>query len=255
MGILNTSIVKTTDVKKSLIITIIEFLSDEEKEYIFNNIKEISYGKESSYTFKVVAIKLRDFFSSKSEEIKLGASAEFFLSCILRENGFDQAYCFRNLEEGSIKKGFDGLYLKDGEMWLLESKSSSTGNVHKNKHQHTIKKAYDGLCDFIEGKGSNDPWENAANHAKVFGSSTSLVKRLERISADYTNENYALISDQNFILGSTIVSEDTNLIESTKDKIYEYIEKHTPKKELVITINLADIEILINFIEERLKNG
>lgn len=68
----------------------------------------------------------------------------------MRTKGFSQEYCFRNLEENSAKKGFDGLVLEGEKFWLLESKSSQIG--HNNSHRNTVYRAYKGLEKQLSGE-------------------------------------------------------------------------------------------------------
>lgn len=59
----------------------------------------------------LVAIKtrLKNRFQDKTDaRWKMGAVAEFFIHLYMNINGYKQECLFLNLEEGSIKKGFDG---------------------------------------------------------------------------------------------------------------------------------------------------
>ena len=175
----------------------------------------------------------------------------FFLICILKQSGFEQRFCYKNLEENSAKKGFDGLYKHNSEIWLVESKSSYTG--HNNSHKNTIKKAYDGISNQLSGKTSNDPWENAANHSKVWGDG-SLVKKLESLSMDYVSGNYKLIDECSVILGTTLVKSDRALVEKDKEKIYEYVVDHKALNEKIVAINLLKNDIFLDILRV-IKDG
>ena len=52
--------------------------------------------------------RVRELFSTKNNDWKMGATAEFFVHLYIRLNGFRQECLYLNLEENSIKKGFDG---------------------------------------------------------------------------------------------------------------------------------------------------
>ena len=64
------------------------------------------------------------------------------------KNTVKQEFLFFNLEENSIKKGFDGLFSKDSETFLVESKSGTIltkGISHRTK----LKTAY---TDSLSGR-------------------------------------------------------------------------------------------------------
>ena len=84
-------------------------------------------------------------------DIVKGSIAEFIVHLYLKACGFSQECLFKNLEEGSIKKGFDGYYTYSNEEWIMESKSGSiktSGITHRAK----IKEAYDDLKNKIDGE-------------------------------------------------------------------------------------------------------
>lgn len=251
MGLLDTSVIKAT-IKDSIemVITDIQFFSDDEKQYIEENLVEIAKGRDSNFPVKTIAKKILKFMSGQDIKTINGAAAEFFLVCILRKQGYSQEYCYRNLEENSIKKGFDGVFIKDDVLWLAESKSSDSLTVHDNKHQVTISKAYRGISKQLCGGGTNDPWENAANHARATRSSDALIKRLTQLSVDYTDDNYQSIEKSNVILGSTVIATNISMINKETSIIEGYLNNHVANNELVVVVNLRDSQILTQFLEE-----
>lgn len=240
----------------------ISSLTQIEKKFIEEHLVEIAKGIESTYPANIVAKKIyrtlckfdktsSTVIGQKDPRINSGFAAEFFLICILRDNEFAQQFCYRNLEENSAKKGFDGLYARDGEMWLVESKSTHTAG---NTHQTTITRAYDGITDQLDGNTSNDPWENAASHVKNATSNMSLVARLEQYSIDYMSGNYRKLSDSNLIIGSTVVNENCNDSGNGVQNIDSYIATHQTLYEKIVAINLSDQQIFIDVMEE-IANG
>lgn len=93
-----------------------------------DNFVSICEGNSDTELF-VVKKYVIDLFSSKDNKWIMGATAEFFVHLYMKLSGFKQECLFLNLEEGSIKKGFDGYYSLNGEEWLMESKSGSA-NAH-----------------------------------------------------------------------------------------------------------------------------
>lgn len=173
----------------------------------------------------------------------------------MRTKGFSQEYCFRNLEENSAKKGFDGLVLEGERFWLLESKSSQIG--HNNSHRNTVYRAYNGLKKQLSGENEkiNNPWRNAYNHTKIAQSPHSLVQKVAELSTDYTNGNYFKIEDNNVIIGSTIIPDKRgnhhiNEINFEISTLNNFIKNHQSKDEIIIAINLQTIEIFLEYLEE-----
>lgn len=240
----------------------ISSLTQIEKKFIEEHLVEIAKGIGSTYPANIVAEKIyrtlckfdrtsSTVIGQKDPRINSGFAAEFFLVCILRDNDFKQQFCYRNLEENSAKKGFDGVYTKGDELWLVESKSTNSSDC---MHQTTIQRAYDGITKQLNGNTSNDPWENAASHVKNSTSDKSLVARLEKYSTDYMKENYRKLSDCNLIIGSTVVSEDICASAKSIQNIDKYIHKHRTMNEKIVAINLKKQQIFIDVMEE-IKNG
>lgn len=232
-----------------------------EKAFIKTNLVNISKGTNSSYSVETIARKicsaLGKFDKTTNSVIEpidpsrnSGFAAEFFLICILLDNGFEQHFCYRNLEENSPKKGFDGLYLKNGEKWIVESKSTHTSNTHRT----TIKRAYKSISNQLEGKTNNDPWENAATHAKSSRNNQSLILELEDLSEKYMNGEYESISKCNLIIGSTVIEQSISGPPSDIQRIIELVKEHEACNEKIVTVNLDNQQIFIDVMEE-IANG
>lgn len=251
-----------SDSEIELLISDISSLTQDEKKFIENHLVEISKGLGSPYPVKTIANKIYQTLCKfdrttptvtglKDPRINSGFAAEFFLICILRDNNFEQQFCYRNLEENSAKKGFDGVYTKHGEIWLVESKSTHT---YGNNHKTTIKRAYDGINDQLSGNTSNDPWENAVSHVKASTSDKSLEAKLVKYSVDYMNEDYIKLSESNLIIGSTVVKQNLGNYYNDVQNIEDCIKNHKTMNEKIVAINLSDQQIFIDVMEE-IANG
>lgn len=163
----------------------------------------IWFGPKDTRSIDIAKAKISKYFASKLKNRRLicGSCAEIFLHAYLGHNGYQQACLGSNLEEGSIKKGFDGFYLKDNEYWLMESKSSIYGNV---SHLQKAEEAYQDLCNKINDFEGNDPWENALNHALVAGIEGSILSQIEMLSDDFTLERVHGSSEFNMIPCGTV---------------------------------------------------
>lgn len=208
------------------------------KEFIDSKIVNITNGTRK-IDLKNAKGRLKKFLDSKKgSTIEMGAIAEFFIHLYLSTQGYKQECLFFNLEEGSIKKGFDGYYSKDQLVWIMESKSGSSdtkGISHKSK----IKEAYNDLDDKLKGKVTNNPWENAYNHARHCDVNTekSIVEIIEKNSDDFQCNIFKDIELFNTIPSSTIFLDGV-WIDNDIDKIKEDITN------LVLNLNYQKLEII-----------
>lgn len=219
-----------------------------DSEEITKSLVEVCFGRESFYDYDTVIEMMKEYLNDKSDSQKIGAISELILTYILRSMDYNQEHCFNNLEEGSAKKGFDGLYTKDGEIWVVESKSSSTKERHKYKHKGTIDKGYNGIKSQLAGKSPNNAWANAVNHAKIMGTERSLVKKISELAASHTKKKFINIKNSNVILGTTIIDEDVEKTELSFEAIEYYCGHHESKKEIVVAINLKSIDDILSYI-------
>lgn len=136
----------------------IKLLDTKITKYLDEFLVSICEGSSDS-ELELVKIRLKQFLADKDENTRMGATAELFAHLYLRTVGYKQEFLFFNLEEGSIKKGFDGFFSKDSETYLLESKSGSI-NTKQISHKDKLKHAYADLAKYVAGKsdkGKNNP--------------------------------------------------------------------------------------------------
>lgn len=207
----------------------------------------ICEGKDSNSTVELAKDRLIRTFKTKvnDQDWLMGATAELYLHLFMNVLNFNQEFLYTNLEEKSIKKGFDGVYREnDNSLWFLESKSGAdtTQNI---SHLSKVKEAYKDLLNKFSGKKDNekepnDPWWNAFNHAKASGSSQDIKDLLKDLSDKYVKEIYPDIKDYNIIPCGTvfIVSEkepdDFNDVRIIKNQIEEYFKDKEYKNLIVI---------------------
>lgn len=209
---------------------------------------------DSGSKIKIVKKKVRKFLDSKSDETKIGAIAEFFIHLHLNKLNFKQECKFLNLEEGSIKKGFDGYYSKNNEEWIMESKSGfiTTKNI---SHVSKIKVAYEDLDNKIKGDTSNDPWNNAYNHAchRDIGTKESIITHIKKLSDDFEEDKFYNIKDFNIIPGATIFLDGTwidNNFDEQINKVEKLISKLNYNKIIVICLTKKCMNLFIKFLEK-----
>lgn len=222
------------------------------KTFLDSNIVSICEGA-SGGDVDVVKQELRVLFNEKDFNWKMGAIAEFFMHLHIRRMGFKQEFLYRNLEEGSIKKGFDGLFSKDTIIWLMESKSGSI-NTADISHVSKIKEAMKDLKDKVAGIGqTNNPWKNAYNHASQIDvcATSSLRADLKKLSDDFISERYRDIKEFNTIPCGTIFLDGVWQMFSSSN-IVQGITQITSqlygKKVIAICMTQNTINLFMNYL-------
>lgn len=224
----------------------------------FSEAKSIS--RRRTYSYKNTVREFLKRYDNKTEDTKIGMIGELLVHILLLENRSDlhHASPFFNLEERSIKKGFD-LILFDqscGELWITEVKS---GQLHKGKDA-------DGTCndliltakrDLQQRLGDNETsiWENAINGAmiKLDGKPNLRTKVLEILNTieDATAEGENNASARGVILAAGLFSNSTNgqlnpqALKNSHRKISEEAIFH---KVLVLAFQKDSFNSLVDFL-------
>lgn len=211
---------------------------------------------------ELVKLQIKEWFDEKKndESKKAGFVAEFICHLYLNHLAFEQHFLFSNLEEkGSMKKGFDGLYTLDREMWIYESKSSLHTTTSAN-HNSNIGEAYRDMRDKLNGSKKNEkgnpisPWDNAVNHAiisNIDDDEKTLIDNLKAFRKKFIKKEYENIENFNVIPSSTIFLENkwaTIDNGDLKDKLEGLISKYKYKKMNIICINKKSIDSFIRYI-------
>ena len=200
-------------ISQNIVLTIIDIenIDDGVKKIIDDNFVFICEGNSGS-NLSTVKTYVKTLFSTKNQEWIMGAVAEFFVHLYIRLSGFKQECLFLNLEENSIKKGFDGYYSKDGMEWLMESKAGSitTKNV---SHAGKVSLAMKNLSEKVSGrdrngkkKTPNNPWHEAYAHASQYdvGAAENIRKNIKKLADDFTNGKFRSIDEFNTMPCGTV---------------------------------------------------
>lgn len=230
----------------------IEKIEDEFSRYIDSKLISICKGKRE-IKLSTVKTDFVEYLEKKNKSNLLpGSVSEFFIHLFLNSLEYKQEFLYFNLEENSIKKGFDGYYSKKGVDWVLESKSTT---ISDNKHNHNISLGYNGVKKKIEGVDNiNNPWENAYNHAslRVVATKDSLLKKLSALSELYTEKKYGEIKDFDLMISSTIFLEDDWNeidIDELKKDITNYLASKDFKSIIVICLNKKSTAHLLDYLK------
>lgn len=211
------------------------------------------YSKGMDSDINIVKLKLKKYFDSKKDTtLEIGSIAEFFIHLFLNLKKFQQECLYKNLEENAPKKGFDGFYTNNDEIWIMESKSGKilTPNI---SHFAKIKESYNDLSNKISGKSNkNNPWENAYSHAKQANSEEKILESIKKLENMYTLEKYTSISEHNIIPSSTIFYDGGDFINIDSNKIklelISFLKGKEYSKINFICINKKTKDLFLNYI-------
>lgn len=244
--------INNVDAKTLVHIIEIDSLSSNMSNLIDKHLVKICEGNSDS-DLKDVKKELYDFLIKKPEKTIMGSIAEFFIHLYLNNNNYKQECLYQNLEENSVKKGFDGYYSINNESWLVESKSGSI-KTKSISHTSKIKEAYNDLKNKVEGVAVNNPWKNAYNHAQLrsVDSSGDILKSIKKLSDEYRNSTYHSIKEFNIIPSATIFLDGTWILMSCDDiqcSIESLIQGFEYNKIKVICITKKSITLFLEYLK------
>ncbi|WP_440886079.1 hypothetical protein [Vibrio campbellii] len=198
---------KSISPKKFLHVIDVEVIEGDLRILLDKHFVSICEG-DSTSELQLVKKRLLKFLQTKNEGTQMGAVAEFFVHLFLNQENYKQEFLLLNLEENSIKKGFDGVFTKDSEIYLVESKSGSILSKEIS-HKAKLKTAFSDITKYVSGqseKGNNNPWRNAYNHASHCDvrSKRNIRDKIRDLRDMYDNEIYTKVEDYNVIPCSTI---------------------------------------------------
>ena len=249
--------------KKQIPVTIIDIkeLSQDLIKTLDKYIISICEGK-SDNELKIVKLTLLQFFENKSDKIKIGAIAEFFIHLYIHEIGYKQECLFRNLEENSIKKGFDGFYSTiEGYTWIMESKAGMVDDTSKITHSSKVLLAMNDLIDKVSGQNKgqsnnlpNNPWNNAYNHASNVDVDTDekIRKYLKNLSNEFVQGQFHSIEEFNVMpCGTIFLTGIWNQYnhDSIMSDLESIIDKLKGKNIHIICVTQLSKEIFLKYLK------
>ena len=239
----------------------IEDYNEPFKELIDKYIVSIYDNTFNNEEMQLVKEQLKEWFKEKKsdENKKSGFVAEFICHLYINQLNYEQHFLFKNLEEqGSMKKGFDGLYKMNDEMWLYESKSSLSTTSSAN-HNSNISDAYNDMKAKLKGTKTNkngnpiSPWDNAVNHAIVASvdNNKTLIQNLKKFRERFIKKDFENIKNFNLIPSSTMfLEENWENIDSAdlENKLKKLTSKYEYNQMNIICINKKSIDSFIRYI-------
>ena len=245
----------------------IKNLSDDLKQLIRCNLTTICHGSHISdysdeplFSYEATLESFLERYDKKTPKTKKGMIGEF-LSHILITTlfaEFDIASAFFNLEEKSIKKGFDLLLYNslENSVWITEVKS---GNKHKNKsHDQTNSILLNTAKSDLKVRLNEQEkmyWYNAVNSVRASlhdekDYKKALIKILVQ-EGNATTQNKANSGDNCVFLVSNLFGPLSNPISpKTVDNFLKTTEKEKLfEKTVVFSIQKATYSKIVNFLK------
>lgn len=255
---LESHIIKVSD-KLSFHFLDIEDYDSDFINMIDNYILSICNGVLGDNDIEMLKKELKRWFQDKDSTKIIGFIAEFFCHLYLNQNNFEQHFIFKNLEEtNSMKKGFDGVYQSEDNIWLYESKSSLP-DTKDATHNANISEAFNDINKKINGtkldssKNPIDPWSNAINHASLLQvkPNITLINNLNQFKKRFFKDDFEDIKNFNVIPSSTIFMEG-NWKPISKNEIEQKLTKLTNRynynKMNIICINKKSVNNFLKYI-------
>lgn len=249
----------------------IELLSDDIKALIRKNLTTICHGSYSTgsrgsslFSYQATLVSFFDRYNSKPAKTKMGMIGELLSNVLITEifGEFTVVSPFFNLEEKSIKKGFDLLLYRasDTSIWITEVKS---GNLHKDKtHDETARELLNtAKADLVGRLNSQETmyWLNALHSVQSAVSTKSDYKViLEEILIDYGSaaaDKIASSNDKCVVLISNLFEPlDTKI---SKDTAVQFLDKTVKanlfSKVFVFCVQKKTFSRVVEFLESEMS--
>lgn len=219
------------------------------KQLIDQYVLDLVYG-DNSRSFDAARNALKRFIQTKSSKQKLGIVSELLMHLSLNHFGAVRYSLIKNLEENSMKKGFDGVYLYMDEIWFGESKSSS---VEYEKHISNIDEAVKDFGKKVKGKAKNNPWENALNHINLIKNRTfcdqNLIQRITQLSDNFEKDVYSNSDDYNIFPSSTLIFDQNQDFDDICNDCKKHLASYAYRKLIIICIDNYLYKNILDYLE------
>lgn len=241
-------------------------LSDEIKNIIRSRLSSVCHGAADAATGHPLysySNTLKEFikrYQEKSENLKKGMIGELLFHIILVEllNQYKVNSPFFNMDERSIKKGFDVVLSEPGthDLWLAEVKS---GELHSGKSAsqtsiELINAAQNDLCNRLNEE-SVSLWLNAVNGAKAAieenRDDRDAIIALLRNCGDAAAQSKLCSKDINVILAGTVFHSLQDQISETaiSSKHTRVVDKKCFRRVYLVAIQKETYDKVFQFLK------
>jgi len=249
----------------------IENFSDELKAALKENLTRICHGADQASRDRAIfkyPATLRAFwerYSSKPSNTQVGMLGELLSHVVILKlfPNFNVVSPFFNMEEKSIRKGFDLLLYESSEnsVWITEVKSGGIGKdmTPCTASRALLAKARDDLKERLAEQELNH-WQNAINAARnsihTKADFRESVLEILELEGDMAVGNSATPSDNNVFLISVLFGNTSpHVAEKTISKFTsELVSDSLFKTVLVLSIHKGTLKKLEDFLREESGN-
>jgi len=256
--------------KKEFAICHIDDFSEDIKTVLRKQLSTVCYGpSKASTTRKTYNYKntLKEFlkrYDTKTSDTKMGMIGELLTHILIFQffSEFSAVSPYFNLEERSIKKGFDVVLYSRGknELWITEVKS---GGLHRNKNASETITDLLGTAkrDLQRRLNENETtfWENAINGATLAlenkkDMKDAVMEILGYISDEVADEK-ALSADKNVILVGSLFSRLSDEIKEQEVKKFSGRMKMEKvfRNVIVFSFQKETYQKVVDFLREEAK--
>lgn len=241
--------------------------SDEIKDAIREQLSEICYGLDNvntgrrMYNYKNTVKEFLKRYETKAENIQIGMIGELMVHLIF-SNYYDEYKSvtpYFNLEERSIKKGYDVVLteVNNPNLWITEVKS---GKLQSNKSSNQTLNDLIGIAKRDLVKRLNEEnvslWQEAINGAKVSFDRKNTMKDavIDVLSSwgDDASDGIYTSSDKNVILTGVLFSDITDEISSdnTQRKQQQVERENVFNEVYVLALQKTTYTKVYDFLKE-----
>lgn len=253
----------------SLCFTVQE-ISDDLKAVIRNRLSEICYGAAKAsrnttlYAYQKTLAAFFQKFDTKSPDTQKGMIGELLTHVLFLhyENEFRSASAYFNLEEDSIKKGFDLVLHHNGtsQAWFVEVKAGECGEQTSiEKLGGLLSLAKNGLKTALNSE-RNTLWQNAINGATVVVQDSNLKVQIETLLESYNEKAIAGASsstDYNAILVAVCFSGVQAFATSEEFEVRHATQKAMGEFRDLMSVALQKdtIQSVVDFLKSEIADG
>ncbi|MDD5679739.1 MAG: SAVED domain-containing protein [Candidatus Omnitrophica bacterium] len=206
----------------SVWLCIIDSFSDELKNLIRTRLTSICHGcsSDNAYSYKNTLKTFMNRYKGKGQITKKGMIGELLAHLLVShcDKNMKIASPFFNMEEPSIKKGFDLVLLnvKSQDLWFAEVKAGNAGKKLSNvKNKRLIGIAKNDIKKRLNSN-KDDLWLNAINGVRIAFEKHTKFKKLV---LEILNENYSASQNGKVSSLSKNVVLTSVVYKSPKDKL------------------------------------
>ena len=248
----------------------IDNICDDLKNVVRNRLSEICYGAAKAsrtsviYQYKRTLAAFFEKFDTKSLDTQKGMIGELLTHVLFLhfEEEFRAASPFFNMEEDSIKKGFDLVLHHNGtsEIWFVEVKAGDCGvETSINKLGSLLSLAKNGLKTALNSE-RNTLWQNAVNGANLVIQDTGLKSQIEALLEKYNEKavvGESASTDYNAVLVAVCFSGCQAFSAGAEFEVRHATQKSMNEFRDLMSIALQKdtIQSVVDFLRSEVEDG